>query len=101
MHASFPGSRGDIRLFVARVDVSEINARTRTESRCEANGFVSGSPGVGADGGERLGRAGYLGCGATHRHGSHACGGILAGQALPQGWGGCADKEIRGVNAAC
>jgi hypothetical protein len=57
MRASFPGSRGDIRLFVARVDVSEINARTRTESACEANGFVSGSPGVGADRGERLGRA--------------------------------------------
>jgi len=55
MRASFPGSRGDIRLFVARVDVSEINARTRTESRCEANGFVSGSPGVGADGGDGSG----------------------------------------------
>jgi len=100
MRASFPGSRGNTRLFVARVDVSEIDARTRTESACEANGFVSGSPGVGADRGERLGRAGYLRCGATHRHGSHACGGILAGQALRQGCGACADKEIRGVNAA-
>jgi hypothetical protein len=55
MRASFPGSRGDTRLFVARVDVSEINARTRTESACEANGCVSGSPGVGADRGDGSG----------------------------------------------
>ena len=53
----FLSSRGVTRLFVARAPiVSEINARTRTESACEANGFVLDSPGVGADRRERPGR---------------------------------------------
>jgi len=99
MRASFPGSRGNTRLFVARVDVSEIDARTRTESACEANGFVSGSPGVGASRGERPGRTDIS---DVDRRGTAATpvAAFSPGQAFRQGCGACADKEIRAVNAA-
>jgi hypothetical protein len=56
MHASFPWLARHHSAVARAPIVSEINARIRTESACEANGFVSNSPGVGADRREPSGR---------------------------------------------
>jgi hypothetical protein len=97
----FLSSRGVTRLFVARAPiVSEINARTRTESACEANGFVSDSPGGGADRWERPGGGDISDLDRRIRTAATPVEALLPGRPFGKDAAPAQARDVRGVNAA-